>query len=63
MADSNGVLGSLERWSPTLWLASGALTLVYSFLRSGGVSGTNPLSWDFIGPAGYIVAFTALLGL
>lgn len=64
MADSDGALGSLERWSPTLWLAAGALTLVYSSLYGAeAFLGGYPAAREFIGPIGYIVAFAALLGL
>lgn len=64
MADSDGVFDSLERWSPTLFLAAGGLTLVYSSLYGAeAFLGTYPAARAFVGPVGYVVAFAALLGL
>lgn len=64
MSDSDGALGTLAPWSPTLWLAAGATILVYSSLyATEAFLGAYPAARDFVGPIGYVVAFVALLGL
>lgn len=64
MADSDGVLNLLARWSPTLWIGSGVLGIVYASLYGmEAFLGTYPAVREFFGPVMNIVAFSALLGL
>lgn len=64
MADSVDELDPLGRWSPTLWLVSGAVGIVYAALYGmEALVGTYPAIRAFLGPVMNVLAFTALLGL
>lgn len=64
MSDSDDALNPIERWSPMLWLGSGAIGIIYASLYGmEAFLGTYPAAREFLGPLMNIVAFTALLGL
>lgn len=59
-------LKSLERWSPTLFLVSGAILVVYAMLH--GLEAFLDIEYPMVRdgilrPVGYIIGFVALLGL
>ncbi len=64
MADADGVLGTLERWSPALLLAGGALAVVYALLFAvEAIQGTTIPQKDVAAGAAFTLAFIGLLGV
>lgn len=66
MADSKSALAPLSSWSPTLFLAAGAILLVYSAFH--GLEAFFDIDYPMIRdgiirPVGYMLGFVALLGL
>lgn len=54
---------SLERWSPTLFLAAGVLFVGHAVVRGIEAFTTMPPPIDVFGPTGYVAAILGLLGL
>lgn len=54
---------SLDRWSPTLFLAAGVLFVGHATVRGIEAFTTMPPPADVFGPTGYVVAILGLLGV
>lgn len=54
---------SLERWSPSLFLAAGVLFVGHAAVRGIEAFTTMPAPVDVFGPTGYVAALLGLLGL
>ena len=61
MADADGVLGTLERWSPTLFLVGGVAVIGFAVSMAVIMADSPPRS--IFGGVGFTLSFLALLGL